>query len=416
MPRFRFENLWRISWQTATSDYVLGVVLFTLATALLLAAWLPQTSADALNQDLIWQGEVQRRFGEQSWFDTIRSPLQAIGAFHVGDAIWFRVLLALLAFSLLARLVDSLDAAWKEWPSNSSSQGSEAIERNATDGNRAIARRPGRRFWREVGSAGIYLGGLTILLGAAITSRSSWQTGPLPVTPGDNIALGHGSDLTLLLESLEQDGRRGVGEIWLGGEKLVGSGELVVGQPLTGGGVGAYLIGSGMGLRVQATLSDTQTLELVTGPDTSAKEELILAFTEEEASHLVGVPEADLVLLLTRPESDQTDARPRVQVFQAGSGEFILEQDAPVDTLLTVSDVSFALTPIPYAQVRVIHDFGAFWSQLGALILSAGALCRLWRSWSRHPAGSDAPSSDVDVRPAVDVADTRTDWLNDSGV
>ena len=69
MPRFRFENLWRISWHIATSDYLLGFVLFTLAMALLLAAWLPQTSADGLNQDLNWQGEVQRRFGEQAWYN-----------------------------------------------------------------------------------------------------------------------------------------------------------------------------------------------------------------------------------------------------------------------------------------------------------------------------------------------------------
>ena len=83
MPRLRFDNPWRALWQIAVSDLLLGTVLLALAAALLLAAWLPQTSAENPTADVAWQGEMQQRFGGIAWLDTIRSPLQAIGAFHV---------------------------------------------------------------------------------------------------------------------------------------------------------------------------------------------------------------------------------------------------------------------------------------------------------------------------------------------
>ena len=115
MPRFRFDDPWRVLWRILTSDIVLAAVLLGLALALFLAAWLPQTTQADANLDVAWQAEVQRRFGGIAWFETIRPMLQAGGVFNITDAPGFRILLAILALALLARLMDSVEALWHAW-------------------------------------------------------------------------------------------------------------------------------------------------------------------------------------------------------------------------------------------------------------------------------------------------------------
>lgn len=422
MPRFRFGDPWRVLWQIATSDYLLGGVLLALALALLLAAWLPQTSARGPALDVAWQAQVQRRFGGVAWFETVRALLQALGAFHVTGAAWFRLLLALLALALLARLVDSVEGLWQGWRGSAPPTGASWVgqvgawtfEELVTSLRRRRIRvvditageagdgagppvevvRADRWPWGELGPILVYLGGLLVLLGAAVVALRGWQTGSLPVAIGEAVRLEHGSDLTLRLQALSDDGRRGAGEIWYQEDRLVGAGDLAVGRPLTGRGVGAYLVGSGTGVQVRATLSDTQVLELATGPDQEARDELTLTFTEDEPRQLVGVLETDLVLLLTMPRPIQTGALPRVQVFESGSGQPILEQDASADAALTVGDVSFMLASTPYAEIRVFYSPGAFWSQLGVIGLVAGLLLwGLWppqRLWLRRQDGVEA--------------------------
>jgi hypothetical protein len=411
MPRFRSHDPWRVLWQIATSNYLLGTVLLALALALLLAAWLPQTSLGGSALDVAWQAQVQRRFGEVAWFDAIRSPLQAIGAFHVADAAWFRFLLALLALSLCARLVDNAEGLWHGWRGGAPpeegtwvamegaldelvdrlrgrrlrvvTKSGDGAENELTDGAPSEGMhlvRADRWPWGDLGPVLVYLGGLVALLGAAVTTLWGWRTEPLRLTAGESVPLGHGSSLTLQLEDLTHDGRRGVGQIWRGGDTLVGAGDLAVGRPLAGGGVGAYLLGSGAGLRVQATMSDTQVLELATRPDKEGQEELVLIFTDDEPRHPVGVPGAELVLLLTMPQPARMGALPQVQVFESGSGQFILEQEVPADTILRIGDVSFALTPVPYAELQVVRDPGVFWIQLGVVWLIVGAV--LWGLWT----------------------------------
>ena len=85
MPRFGSNDPWRALWQIVVGDYTLGLLLLALALALLLAAWLPQTSAGEAAVDVDWQAEVERRWGGEAGFDAVRSPLQALGAFFVAE-------------------------------------------------------------------------------------------------------------------------------------------------------------------------------------------------------------------------------------------------------------------------------------------------------------------------------------------
>lgn len=383
MPRFRFDRPWQTIWRIATSDYLLGAVLLGLALALFLAAWLPQTSQDGLDSDVTWQADVQRRFGEAAW---LRSALQAAGAFHVADAVGFRLLLALLAFGLLTRLAESAELAWRGWRGDMPPKNGPAA--------------PGSRPWERLGTVGIYLGGLIIFLGAIITNMESWRVGPLSLVAGESVPLTNSDNLTLRLTALDPDRHRGTGEIWRGEETLVSAGDVAVGRPLQGGGVGVFLVGSGTGLRVRATSSDNKILGLATGPDTEAQEELALTFSEAKSQHLVAVPDTELLLLLTMTQPGHTDAPLQVQVYKESSGGFVQEREVLDGTTLTEGDVTFSLTPLPYAKVRVVHDRGAFWSQLGALGLIAGAAWRvLWPlrgRWPRHWKNAE-PSPDVDV-------------------
>lgn len=400
MPRFRFDDPWRTLWRIATSNNLLAALLLALALALLLTAWLPQTSKGALDLDLAWQAEAQQRFGGSAWFDTLRGPLQTLGVFHVTDAVWYRLLLALLAFALLARLVDSAERVWQRW------RGRAAVKEAHGNGREqgavtaeAEAPRVEGRPWGELGSVAAYGGGLLILVGAAITSTLGWQMGPLPMPPGASVPLGHDTQLAFRLESLAPDGQRGFGQLWRAEDTLVSSGELALGQPLEGEGVGIYLVGSGDALQVHATNGDGQPLELVTGPQATAQEDPILMFTQEEPRHLVAAPEVGLVLLLTMSEEDKGDPRPQVQVFDEDSGELLPGQDALDNTTLTVRDASFVLTPVRYAEVRAVYDRGAIWIQLGVIGLVAGAALWGWRSGRRR--SETSPSRETFPSKAV---------------
>jgi hypothetical protein len=383
MPRFRSDRPWQAIWRIATSDYLLGAVLLALALALFLAAWLPQTSEDGSSSDVTWQADVQRRFGEAAW---LRSTLQAVGAFHVADAVGFRLLLALLAFGLLTRLVESAEALWREWRGG-------AYPENAP-------RDASHRLWSKLGTVGIYLGGLIIFVGAIITNVESWQVGPLSVVAGESVSLSNSDNLTLRLTALDPDRHRGAGEIWRGEETRLDAGDLAVGRPLQGGGVGVFLVGSGTGLRVRATSSDSKILGLATGPDTEAQEELVLTFSEEKPQHLVAVPDTELLALLTLTRPGHTDARLQIQIYKESISEFVQEQEVLDEMVLTESGITFTLTPISYAKVRASHDRGAFWSQLGALGLIAGAAWRgFWSLRIRWPRRSNdaEPATDADV-------------------
>ncbi len=415
MPRFRSGDPWRALWQAATSDYVLGAALLALALALVLAAWLPQMPAGGAGK-ADWDAEVFRRFGGRNWPDAMRSALQAVGAFRVADTVGLRSLLAFLAFCLLARLFDSADGLWRGWRDVASpcdapwtrvtGDWDELVAslrrqrfRIAVKGEQADAARADRWPWGELGPVLVYLGGLVVLAGMASTALWGWRVGPLVVAAGESVSLGHGSDLVLQLEELTQDGRRGVGKVWREGKTLISAGDLAVGRPLTGGGVGAYVVGSGAGLRLQARLNDTQILKLPTVSDQEGQEELVLTFTEDDARRVVSVPEVDLVLLLTMPQPVQGGRLPGVQAFELSSGQSILEQDAPADATWTIGDVSFVSTPVPCVQIQVVHDPGAFWRQLGVLGLLVGA--RLWglwpprRLWLRRLAGDIEVVGDV---------------------
>jgi hypothetical protein len=379
MPRFRFDDPWRTLWRVSTSDVLLAGTLLALALALLLAAWLPQTSKSGLDLDLSWQADIQQRFGGIAWFDTVRGPLQTLGVFNITGAIWYRLFLALLAVALLARLVDSADRLWYGSRGEQREQGTGEPQREGSE--ETDAPRVERRRWGDFGTVTAYGSSVLALVGVAIASLWGWNVGPLPMPPGESFPLGHDTELAFRLESLSPDGQRGFGELWRAEDTLVNAGEMALGQPLEGDGVGVYLVGSGQALQIKATAGDGRTLELITGPAARAQEDPILMFTEDEPRHLVAAPEMGLVLLLTMPESNQNTGIAQVQVFDQDSGELLPGQEALDDTTLTVRDASFLITPARYAKVRVVNDRGAFWVQIGVLGLVIGAAVR---GWSLH--------------------------------
>jgi cytochrome c biogenesis protein ResB len=418
-PRFHTNDPWRVLWQIATSSRFLGVLLLMLVVALLLAAWLPQTSAGESDFDIAWQAQIQRRFGGDAWFDALHSPLQASGAFYITDTAWFRLLLALVSVSLFARLIDSIERLWQgrrdgappedlSWVAVKGGMDEivdtlrkrrlhiavNDVAQNGEVSNKVLTCAD-RWPWADVGPVLVYLGGLVVLLGMAVTALWGWEIEPLRLTAGKSVPLENGSDLLLRLDELAQDGQRGNGQLLRQESAPANASDLAIGRPLKGAGSGAYLVKSGPALHIQATGSDSQVLDLVTGPDKEGQKELVLAFSEDEPRYAVGVPEADLVLLLTVSQPMQVGALPKAQVFESGSGQPTLEQDISADTVLKIGDVSFVLTPIPYAEIRVVHDPGAFWLQLGVVCLIVGVVWRgLWpprRVWLRcQPDGIEA--------------------------
>ena len=151
-----------------------------------------------------WLSAVQIRF--KGW----TTPLYAIGVFHIGDTLWFRAILALLAFVLLTSLGEQL-SRWLRSPPPP--RGDEPAIPLSLPPDSAVARvreamqalvgrvrqekreegvylRACRSSLTALAPVVTYLGLLGIVCGLAVDGRWGWEQADVQLLPGTGVVLG----------------------------------------------------------------------------------------------------------------------------------------------------------------------------------------------------------------------------------
>ena len=216
-------------WQWCTSNRVLIGLLVLLACFLGLAYVLPQVPPH-IRSDPVgyqeWLSEVQARF--KSW----TTFLETLGAFHIYETLWFRFLLAVLAFIILVslgngvmRLLRPLYAGQQDILSNAVQVTVLAVNapvvqlvegawgaitlrfgrtvRRECDGGMCLY--GAQNAWASVSVLVTYVGLLLLLAGLAINGRWGWQQSGIRLLPGEPIFVGREASYRVQLLST-QDG------------------------------------------------------------------------------------------------------------------------------------------------------------------------------------------------------------------
>jgi cytochrome c biogenesis protein ResB len=208
-----YRRAWRWLTRTDVAAILIAVVLLLAALGSLFPQLVPTVAGDA-ERLARWQTAVRDRYG------ALTSLLEAAGAFRLFGSPLFLGVVALLAVSTLACVLNRWLAAW---------------------------RGTGRGRWMAIVALAEHLAVLLLLLGAILSSFGWRET--LTVGPGQTVAVGHGSGLALRNEGFTiarypdgspagYEAQVAVAAVGQEAARRVG-----VNRPLAYRGVGVYLAG-----------------------------------------------------------------------------------------------------------------------------------------------------------------------------
>ena len=216
-------------WQRCSAPGTLLLLLIPILLALAASYLLPQIPAH-LRSDPI--GYQERLSTLQVQFKNWTPFLEAIGAFHIQDTLWFRLLLASLGFILLVSLGNEVGDLLTPQPirqAPDSYRSADAValyetlphDQDVESGQETLdgdlghvrdetldahAYRHGERAaWMHAGAAVVYLGLLFLVAGLAANGRWGWQQTNVRVPPNQPAAFGPQGDHSIQLVSVKTD-------------------------------------------------------------------------------------------------------------------------------------------------------------------------------------------------------------------
>jgi len=398
-------------WHMASGKSTRLVLLALLALSLVLGGLLPQLpAADAVDPATAnrWLSTTTARFG------TWGTPLRAVGLFDIGYALWFRLLLALLAFHLLLSAVEAAQTAWAALsnrrrpplpPSDASHEASASLSpplREAVDAVRSQLaasglRVPGEQQEEETPTGAILyadrarigvlgpllgnIGALLLLFGMFINSAWGWQTGNLLLAPEQEIALGHDTGLGLRLAPATHAASSGQ-LLFLDGSGQAIARPLGIARPARYRGISVHQKDDGPALMVRGEDRAGQplTLHALTAEGT-AGDAVSLSFDRPQAERHLTVPDHNLALRIVAQASTSEDQADQVafmlQVYQGGSSEPIIETSIRESGVLEVDEARFEFRPERYTVLQVGHNPGLAWLFAGGLLILLGVTAPL---------------------------------------
>jgi ResB-like family protein len=411
-------------WQWCSSRGALSVLLLLLASALALSYAFPQTPAYVRSDPNTyeeWLSATQVQF--KSW-----TPfLEAIGVFGIHDALWFRVLLAILMFVLLVSLADRAsmlvgsgvirrDPAFYTTP-ETTMLSSDVSLREASDRVRQAMKRLGLKQQRQTEQGTIYLLGyrtrwakadtLLVYLGAAFAAAAlavngtwGWQQSGVHLLPGESVLIGPSRSHEVVLADVPAFSDQAAIRVNQGQQFLIARDHSTFYR-----GYGYQLAGqSNPWVQVSARRSDGEPLVLsdyVARPE--SRDTLQFAFaaggSQQETDRLFIVPDEKLVVRLKWLDKAcaTADQCPyphfRQWVFEQGGhalvGEAQIETDT--DTATTqVADVVYDWHISRYVIVDVTHQPGRWILGMGICLAALGVLGQMiprqqvWSEISQH--------------------------------
>ncbi|MDH7486520.1 MAG: cytochrome c biogenesis protein ResB [Anaerolineae bacterium] len=384
-------------WHLASGPTARLVLLAGLALSLLGGSLWPQLPpAEAADPTLAsrWLNTTAARYGV--WGTALRT----VGLFDIAHALWFRLLLALLAFHLLLRAAEAAQAVAMALSGRRPPLPSTALPQEVTaslppplaEAAQTMRARlaasglcmirdeetaTGVRLYAERGRPGLFapllanVGALLLLLGLFVNDAWGWQRANLLLAPGQETALGHDTGLSLRLETTAGDD----GQLLFRHERGESVARpLAFARPARYGGLSVYQTGDGPALVVRG--QDEAGHPLALQPLSSAQTEadmVSLVFEQPQAERHLTAPEANLALRVVA-QPTRTPADPPswlVEAYRGGSVQPILETAIGAESTLTVGDVRFELRPARYRLLQVVHAPGL------ALLLAGGLLLLL---------------------------------------
>jgi len=365
---------WRTIWHIATSDYLIAVLLLSIAAGLTITAWLPQTPAADPVAYAQWLSEAQARFGNTT------STMRTAGLFTITRSLGFRVLLALLAGCLLLRLVENGDRLWRnrkiaqpteEWLKLTVASLSDVTNDLRRRRYRVLSEPPifqaDRWPWADMFPVLAHSGSLLFLVGLLITQLWGWRVRGLIVQDAERATL-PGADNWVALDIAPDKETFNVRH-----------------SP----GIVTFVEGHGPGVRVRADDGAGHPLSLQQTTDTDPVTQLTVALTGDQ---YFAIPEAQLVVrLLPQPgHTIEAHGPVLVQVYRSPPGRLVAETVTEGDTELTVDGVTLGLASVPYARLTATFNPGLWPTGIGLVLLTVGLVGSIaWparRSWLRQEA------------------------------
>ncbi|HET90603.1 MAG TPA: hypothetical protein ENN99_07685 [Chloroflexi bacterium] len=365
---------WRMVWQIATSNQWMAALLLCIAAGLLLATWLPQMPTSdppppaAYAQ---WLSDAQARFGNAT------STMQALGFFHVTRSLGLRLLLILLAATLLLHLIEGIDQLWQhrtvtqpatEWRSLAATSLPNVLGA-LSHRHRVLSAPPLHQAdhwpWADLLPLLPQTGGLLLLLGALLTHLWGWQVDGLIVQGGERTLIPN-TNRWIVLDKTARSAAHSPGIV-------------------------VFITDQVPGVRAYAYDETGKPLALQRAAGSPPLPQLAIALTEEQ---VLAIPEAQLYIRLTpqtesirNPTADLLDPI-LVQMYQSPPGRLIQQTVIEEDTELAVGDVKLHLDGLPYARLTAVFNPGLWFTAAGVVLLVVGLVgCLIWptrRIWLRE--------------------------------
>jgi hypothetical protein len=306
------RNPWHAIWRTATGDGLLAGLLAAIAASLLVTLWLPQMpDADPVAYAR-WLSDVQASLGRAT--DTI----QALGLLSITRSFGFRSLLALLAATLLLRVVECVDYLF-----------------SPTE----------RRPWTAWFPALAQVGALLILLGQLLAFLWGWQVKGLLIHADERVTV-PGT------------------QSWVAAS---GSPSKVTHSP----GTVVFVEGYEPGAQVTVRTGSGQSLGLRRTPQSEPVTQLTLALDEEQ---FFAVPEAELVVqLASHPDESGTETYAvHTRIYRSPPGRAETAQVIRGSGEVTVDDVTLYISSVPFTRITVTRNPGLLPTGSGLVLTVVG--------------------------------------------
>ena len=362
------RDIWRAVWQVATSDYLLVALLLSVVAGLAITVCLPQMPVTDPVAYARWLSDAQARFGNAT------ATMQVLGLFTIAHSFVFRALLALVAGSLLLRLVEggerlrqhrAMSEPTGEWHTLADVGLPDVLDDLGHRHYRVLNASPlfqaDRWPWADLFPALAHAGGLLFLIGLLITYLWGWQVEGLVVQSGERATL----PAAQAWVTLDRDGA----------------------STIHSPGLVTFFEERGPGVRAAAVDGTGQALSLQQTTDADPVTQLTLALTEDQ---YFAIPEAQLIVRLAPPAGNdiETHSPVLVQIYRSPPGRLATEEFMEKDMELAVDNVTLKLVSVPYARLTVTSNPGRWPSCAGLVLLGVGLLGSIaWparRFWLRE--------------------------------
>ncbi len=400
------DSLWRL----CSSPYLTLALATAVALSLLVASLLPQQPPAALSDSAVrgqWLALVHHLY------PTTGETLLALGALDVFHSLWFRLLVALLAFNLCLSLINLAESLWQSRrsiavrrPESFFAEGLstvslttawgweevlESVRRTLT----AVLTRPREEFaqgtayfyadtglWSHGGALALHLGALLLLLGGLIGGRWGWQTEPQRLGPGRQADIRE-TDYTLRLDDLAVSEGHFRAEVALLREgEVVSRGVVGERKPLRHSGLTVRGIGYGPAAVVRAWDEVGRSLTLQSFAEGAEPAEVAyLPFGALGEEHYCAVPESNLVVRLVLVEDESADVGPsfEMQAYRSNSADPVFEGTLSAGDQIAINGHRYSVEVQYYALLLVRHDPGSGLVLLGLLLAASGMMVTLWK-------------------------------------